>query len=102
MKTLLVTVIFASTLALFAAMSESNEYTCVGPEECTEDSVLPAPGAKQIEHIKRITCGPWPDAPEAFVFYTEVPLGVIPLAGEYGATKDQQCWALRNAVEFGQ
>lgn len=78
-------------IGLLAVATPAQSQTCVGPGEC------PNVGT-HFNHVKRIECGPWPDLPQRFVVRSEVPLGVVPLAGERGFDQTEQCDMLRRAV----
>ena len=78
-------------LGPFAALAQQAG-TCVSPGPCPE--VLP--NFKHVK-LKLIDCplGFWEDD---FYFTGEVPLGVVPLAGEKGYNQTQQCEMLRDAL----
>ena len=85
MKTLIAFSLFVLSTHAFASG------TCVSPGPCPDFDY-------EITHTKVISCGPWADLPQRFVFKVEVPLGVVPLAGEAGVSQAQQCEDLLDAL----
>lgn len=73
------------------ALAASPSATCVSPGPCPDFGI-------EIRHVKAIECGPWPDLPAGFVIRTEVPLGLVPLAGERGFSQADQCQMQRAAA----
>lgn len=86
--TLVVTLVLAAVLIAPAAAQQAG--TCVSPGPC------PA-AAPAFQHVKVIECprGLWPDD---FWFSGQVPLNVVPLAGELGLSQAAQCDLLRDAL----
>ena len=85
MRTLFLALFLAPPIAL-----AQQAGTCVSPGPCPE--VPP-----NFKHVKLIDCplGFWEDD---FYFTGEVPLGIVPLAGEKGYNQTQQCEMLRDAL----
>jgi hypothetical protein len=75
--------------ALLAAPVAAQQVgTCASPGPCPDYPI-------ETEHLKRIECGPWPDG---LYVRAEVPLSIVPLAGEQGYSRAEQCEMLRSAI----
>lgn len=86
-----VIVMVAAGIAALNAAAAPVPLTCVSPGPCPDFGI-------EIKHVKEIECGPWPDLPEAFVIRAQVPLGLVPLAGDRGYTQADQCEMQRQAI----
>lgn len=81
----------AISLAALTGTAYAQPVTCVGPGPCPD-------WGYEIQHVKHIECGPFADLPKEFVFSAEVPLNIIPLAGQAGVPQSDQCLDLRRAL----
>lgn len=78
-----------AALTILAAPTFAQQLgTCTGPGPCPDYPI-------ETEHLKRIECGPWADG---LYVRAEVPLSIVPLAGENGFSRAEQCDMLRSAV----
>lgn len=81
-----------TALTILAAPTVAQQIgTCAGPGECPDFGT-------NIQHVKQIECGPWPDLPPDFIIRVEVPLGLVELAGARGFSQAEQCEMQRKAV----
>lgn len=83
MKSLILSLVLVAPLA-FA----QSPQTCVSPGPCLNPT-------HEFRLIKEVHCE-WSDGLE---IDAEITAAIVPLAGEYGIPKDEQCERLRDAVQ---